>query len=241
MKERMLRRYLLYACAVTWVVLSGCQQAATNRSADTIAQAHTPNAAAETSSNSAANHAANSAANFDYYLFTLSWSPEYCHGHPNSPQCDGEHPGFVVHGLWPQFDNGRWPSACSSAPGLSNPNRMLDIMPDRRLIQHEWSTHGTCSGLTANQYFGAIRQAYASIKIPPQWFHPARTSTKSASEIKRDFTDANPGMSDADIAISCHNRYLTAVAFCLSKNLQPVACQAVTDCNARSIRIPAAQ
>ena len=30
-----------------------------------------------------------------------------------------------------------------------------------------------------------------------------------------------------DIAVSCHNRYLSAVEFCLSKDLQPIACQAV--------------
>jgi ribonuclease T2 len=189
--------------------------------------------------------AANSAVptgNFDYYLFTLSWSPEYCHGHPNNPQCDGSHPGFVVHGLWPQLNNGQWPSACPSAPGrLSNPTQVLDIMPDRQLIQHEWFTHGTCSGLTANQYFGAIRKAYNSIKIPSSLVNPTRTQMHSATDIKQLFTDANPGMSSNDIAISCHNRYLSAVAFCLNKNLQPIACQAVRGCNANSIRIPAAR
>jgi ribonuclease T2 len=229
----MLRRCLLSVCAFSWLICSGCRQPE-RFPAGRMSRAHIANA-----------NAANSAAptgNFDYYLFTLSWSPEYCHGHPNNPQCDGSHPGFVVHGLWPQFNNGQWPSTCSSAPGLlSNPTQVLDIMPDRRLIQHEWFTHGACSGLTANQYFGAIRKAYNSIKIPSSLVSPTRTQTQSASDIKQLFTDANPGMSSASIAVTCHNRYLSAVAFCLSKDLKPIPCQAVRDCNANSIRIPVAR
>ncbi len=229
----MLRRCLLFVCAFSWLICSGCQQPA-SRPADRIAQARIDNADAVNS--------AVPSGNFDYYLFTLSWSPEYCHGHPNNPQCDGSHPGFVVHGLWPQFNNGQWPSTCPSGTGLlSNPTQVLAIMPDQRLIQHEWITHGTCSGLTTNQYFGAILKAYASIKIPPSLVSPTRTQTQSASDIKQLFTDANPGMSSESIAITCHNRYLSAVAFCLSKDLKPITCQAVRDCNANSIRIPAAQ
>lgn len=231
-KERIPHPAIVCVLAVAWMALSGCRQA-TNRPADETAQTRVQPVAGETSNGPAAD--------FDYYVFTLSWSPEYCHGHPNSPQCNGQHPGFVVHGLWPQLNNGHWPSSCSSAPGLSNPDGMLDIMPDRHLIRHEWLTHGTCSGLTAKQYFGAIRTAYTSIRIPPEFISPSRSFTKSASEIKRQFTGANPGMSDADMAVSCHNRYLSAIAFCLSKNLHPIACQAVADCDAGSIRIPAAR
>jgi ribonuclease T2 len=228
----MLRRCLLALSALTLLLASACQQPATEPAAK-IAQARIANA-------ESANVPAPTG-HFDYYLFTLSWSPEYCHGHPNAQQCGGDHPGFVVHGLWPQFNNGQWPSACSSESGLSNPSSMLDIMPDPRLIQHEWTTHGTCSGLTADEYFGVIRKAWNSIKIPSSLTSPNRTTTRSADEIKQMFTEANPGMSSDDIAVSCHNRYLSAVEFCLAKNLQPIACQAVRDCNANSIRIPAAK
>ena len=39
--------------------------------------------------------------NFDYYLLNLSWSPEFCHSHPNATEC-AQRAGFVLHGLWPQ-------------------------------------------------------------------------------------------------------------------------------------------
>src|SRR5262252_5239962 len=66
---------------------------------------------------------------FDYYLLTLSWSPEFCNSHAGKPECQSGHHGFVVHGLWPQYTEG-YPERCSSAPGLSNPAEMEDIMPD---------------------------------------------------------------------------------------------------------------
>ena len=178
---------------------------------------------------------------FDYYLFTLSWAPEYCHGHRNSPECDGSHPGFVVHGLWPQYASGHWPSNCSSAPGLSNPASMLDIMPSPRLIAHEWTTHGTCTGLTAQQYFRTVRQAYNKIKIPAEFTNPSQTSRQSAAQVKQLFAAGNPGMSTDGMAVSCHNRYLSGVEFCLSKTLAPVACQMVRDCTAASIIVPSAR
>ncbi len=226
--------------AVLMLVLAGCRNSSNPASAPAseVAQARIANARAANDSGAAIPLPTG---RFDYYLLTLSWSPEYCHGRRNSSQCNGDHPGFVVHGLWPQFQDGRWPSQCSSAPGLSNPSAMLDIMPSRRLIAHEWATHGTCSGLTANQYFRTVRRAYQSIKIPAALENPSQTSRQSAAEIKQLFTDANPGIRSAGIAISCHNRYLAGVEFCLSKTLQPITCQAVRDCNARSIIVPSSR
>ena len=59
---------------------------------------------------------------FDYYLFTLSWAPEFCATNPpgNSAECDPKKEmGLVVHGLWPQYDNGKWPQDCASTPPVS--------------------------------------------------------------------------------------------------------------------------
>jgi ribonuclease T2 len=221
-------------CACSLCMLAGCQSSSNlgDQPAAKLAKARIANARAANDSG------VTPTGRFDYYLLALSWAPEYCHGHRSSPECDGSHRGFVVHGLWPQFQDGRWPSQCSNAPGLSNPSTMLDIMPDLRLIAHEWTTHGTCTGLTAEQYFRVVRKAYRMIGIPPALVNPSQTSRQSAAEIKQLFTEANPGLTRDDIAISCHNRYLAGVELCLSKTLQPIACQAVRDCNANTIIIP---
>ncbi len=101
---------------------------------------------------------------FDHYLLTLSWSPEFCYTNPANPECaPGQHHGFIVHGLWPESRGGGGPEYCSHSPGLADPARMLDLMPDLRLIEHEWLAHGTCSGINAAAYFGQLRKAFESV------------------------------------------------------------------------------
>src|SRR5665213_2575876 len=54
---------------------------------------------------------------FDYWVESLSWSPGWCARHGNDPasrlQCrGGKAYGLIVHGLWPQFEDGSWPQTC---------------------------------------------------------------------------------------------------------------------------------
>lgn len=176
---------------------------------------------------------------FDYYLLTLSWSPEFCHSpaHAQKPECQSGHLGFVVHGLWPQYTQSGYPESCSTAPGLSNPAEMTDIMPDAGLVAHEWSTHGTCSGLDAESYFKLLRRAFASLKIPAQLAAPRQSLSLPPQEVKSDFVGANPGLADDDMTVSCGNNYLTAVSVCLTKDLTPRSCQNLRDCRANVIRV----
>lgn len=181
---------------------------------------------------------AQQAGTFDYYLLSLSWSPEFCHSNPMKPECGGGHHfGFVVHGLWPQFQNGGGPEYCSHAPGLSNPSSMLDIMPDLQLVGHEWQAHGTCSGLSAKDYFNLIRKAFTSFRIPKQFASPGAQFAISPIDIKKAFEESNPGLNDATVSIGCRGGYLSAVSICLSKDLHSVACTAVQDCRTRAIRV----
>ncbi len=182
---------------------------------------------------------AQSSPKFDYYLLTLSWSPEYCHGHTSSTQCASDkHFGFVVHGLWPEYKTGSGPQHCGTQPGLSNPASMLDIMPDLGLIQHEWTTHGTCSGLNADGYFGLIRNAFAKINQPTQLTSAKTQQTLSPHQVKQAFEQANPQLNDSELMINCASNYLQAVEICLSKSLQPMTCPAPRDCRASTIRVP---
>lgn len=44
---------------------------------------------------------------FDYYAVALSWSPAFCATHDDPDQCaPGRQAGFVLHGLWPQYERG---------------------------------------------------------------------------------------------------------------------------------------
>jgi ribonuclease T2 len=176
---------------------------------------------------------------FDFYLLNLSWSPEFCNSNPNNIECGGgKHFGFIVHGLWPQFSHGGGPEYCGQQPGLIDPTRMLDIMPDPHLIEHEWIAHGTCSGLNANDYFNLIRKTFSSIQIATQFQAPQQQFNIRPFELKQAFEQANPGLSDAGIAISCSGPYLKAVEFCFTKDGRAMACSGVRDCHAGSLRVP---
>jgi len=174
---------------------------------------------------------------FDYYLLTLSWSPEFCHSHADKPECQSGHHGFVVHGLWPQYTDG-YPENCSTAPGLSNPTVMADIMPDAGLVNHEWSTHGTCSGLDAESYFKLLRRAFTSVRVPERFAAPRENLSISPQEVKNEFVQANPNLRANELTVSCGNNYLTAVSLCMTKDLKPTACQNLRDCRANLIRVP---
>jgi ribonuclease T2 len=174
---------------------------------------------------------------FDYYVLALSWSPEFCHSHPDKPECQSGHHGFVVHGLWPQYEEG-YPEHCSTAAGLSNPSEMADIMPDAWLVNHEWLTHGTCSGLDAENYFQLLRRAFTSIKIPERFVAPHGNFSIPPQEVKQEFVQANAKLSADEMTVSCGNNYLTAVSFCVTKDLKPRACQNLRDCRANAIRVP---
>ncbi|CAN1208991.1 hypothetical protein TUMEXPCC7403_02125 [Tumidithrix helvetica PCC 7403] len=183
---------------------------------------------------------------FDYYLLSLSWSPQYCAdtGISNGdPQCKGRRLGFVVHGLWPQYSSGGYPQSCAKTPPVRENlvNQMIDIMPSEKLIQHEWEKHGTCSGLTVDKYFSSIRSLYNSLNLPPEYIQPTKYSTKTVQAIEDDLVENNPTLSRDAIAVQCKRQYLKEVQICYSTDLKPRACgKGVTDrCRASVVLRPA--
>ena len=175
---------------------------------------------------------------FDYYLLTLSWSPEFCTTSPSDPQCTGAHHfGFVIHGMWPQFNNGKWPQNCSTKPGLSDPSSIIDLMPTKKLITHEWQKHGTCSGLSAQDYFALTRRAFEGLQIPAQLKAPSSTVHLGLSDLRSAFRTANPTLSDDNFSIACSGKQLSEVRFCMDKQLKPVSCHAKDTCST-NINVP---
>jgi ribonuclease T2 len=168
---------------------------------------------------------------FDYYLLSLSWSPEYCAGpigENDHRQCrEGRRYGFVVHGLWPEYENG-YPQFCEGNPRVSPHlvHTMLPIMPSEELIRHEWQKHGTCSGLTAEQYFDKTQKAFARIVVPARYKNPTSAMTIKARRLKQDLVSANPRFTEKSFAVLCQDHFLSEVRICLDKNLEPRACSA---------------
>ncbi|QHN02659.1 ribonuclease T [Granulicella sp. WH15] len=174
---------------------------------------------------------------FDYYLLNLSWSPEFCATLSSSPQC-AAHPGFVLHGLWPQNRDGSWPANCDNhEPGPTDPSAWLDITPDLSLIAHEWSKHGTCTLLSGDAFFAQARKAYRSIVIPPLFSKLDHEIAMKPDAIVNLFLESNPSLSSENLNLSCGNNRLTAMEVCLNKDLQPTGCTALRKCRANVVKI----
>ena len=186
---------------------------------------------------------------FDFYVLALSWSPTWCatEGRGSaSPQChEGAGHGFVLHGLWPQRENGR-PESCyeGRAPWVADEIalEMADIMPDRELVFSEWRKHGTCSGLSPEAYFATSREAHDRIAVPPA-FAARGDHTISASQAEESFIAANPGLETDGIAISCADGLLKEVRICLTRTLGFRSCAEVDrrGCRQKRLDLPAAK
>jgi ribonuclease T2 len=185
---------------------------------------------------------------FDYYLMSLSWSPSYCETHGDeTEQCGARGYGFVLHGLWPQFRDGTWPEHCRAHawPDDAIVQHVLAFMPSRTLIEHEWRTHGACSGLDPRAYFDLADRAFGSIAIPPALTTPASPPHLSAEEIVQAFEQANPGLDERMIGVDCREgAELVEVRVCLSKgDLTPQPCGGGVrnTCRYGKLRIPASR
>jgi ribonuclease T2 len=174
--------------------------------------------------------------NFDYYLLNLSWSPEFCHSHPNATECS-QHAAFVLHGLWPQNNNGTYPQDCSAEPAPGDPAAFNDLYPDPGLLNHEWRTHGTCSGLSPDAFFTLARNALHSVAIPTELKSLDHQISRPPMEILSLFSQTNPSFPRDSFALSCGNNYLTAIEVCMNKTLQPIACGSIRSCRANTVRI----
>lgn len=187
---------------------------------------------------------------FDYYVLALSWSPTYCstrNGRKDRRQCgSGRRFDFVVHGLWPQYERG-WPDYCRTARRYV-PNKrirsMLDIMPSKRLVIHQWRKHGTCTGLSQQAYFDLTRKLFERFQVPARYVAPSRTLLTTPEELVHDFVTTNLWLKPEMISVQCGRRRdranLSELRVCFSRELKPIACghNERRACRARSLVMP---
>jgi ribonuclease T2 len=184
-----------------------------------------------TSSALAQDRRQNQPGEFDFYVLALSWSPSFCEaagerGTPPQQQCGARPFSFVVHGLWPQYEEG-FPEFCRvPAPRLNRNivSSMLDLMPAPRLIFQAWDKHGTCSGLRAGAYFENVRKVRAMVKIPDAYIELKEPLTVTAEEVEQAFIDSNSGLTREAVAVTCDSRRLSEVRICVGKDFQFRAC-----------------
>lgn len=106
---------------------------------------------------------------FDYFALALQWPGTFCqrtrHCCASNGCCRGSNsPGiFTIHGLWPDYNDGTWPSCCTKSrfdpkeistlnealekywPSLSCGSPSSCSGGKSTFWGHEWEKHGTCS------------------------------------------------------------------------------------------------
>jgi ribonuclease T2 len=186
------------------------------------------------------------AGQFDYYILSLSWAPTYCLTHAeDGSECSGKGYGFVLHGLWPQYDAGGYPETCSSSFYVSGEAiaKGRTVYPSERLMQHEWREHGTCSGLDALSYFDTADKATAVIRMPAAFEAPRTDQNLTAEQVTTLIQGANPRVPAGALTVACSRADLSEVRVCLTKDLMPRACGRGirTSCPGAPLRIPASR
>lgn len=185
---------------------------------------------------------------FDYYLLALQWTPTYCSSlsadlTSNQGSCaQNRKVGFTLHGIWPQYRaNHGYPSYCSShQPGMTSAQAAAagKIFASAALARHEWKKHGTCTGLSVQEYVGVARKAVSSVHIPKRFDEPHFNARLSARHVVEEFVAANPAMTREMVRISCVRARLLEVRICLTKQLELMACDPhLRGCSLASIQV----
>lgn len=176
---------------------------------------------------------AQKAGDFDYYVLALSWSPTYCaddakKGRDHLQCFSKKNYGFVVHGLWPQYNKG-YPEYCDTNYRKPSPklvDQMLKYSPSKGLIHHEWKKHGTCTGLKPLDYFRQAVKTFKTIKRPEKLASLDRPILMSVRDVRKAFLDANPDMPKDGLIVTCRRQKLREVRICFDKKGDFKSCSA---------------
>ncbi|MBN2630178.1 MAG: ribonuclease T2 [Rhodobacteraceae bacterium] len=178
------------------------------------------------------------AGDFDYYVMALSWSAAWCElegDDRRDPQCDaGRGTTFVLHGLWPQYEDG-WPGYCRTRerdPSRADTAAMADVFGGAGSAFYQWKKHGRCAGLSARDYYALARKAFRSVTIPPVFAKIDKDLKVPAEVIEGAFIESNPGLKPDQVTVTCASGLIQDVRLCLTPDLQPRRCGAdvIRDC-----------
>jgi len=191
-------------------------------------------------------------ADFDYYALVLSWSPTHCdsaEGRDDDAQCAPRNRrpyAFILHGLWPQYERG-YPEVCRVADSWVPQDvigGMMDIMPSKGLIIHEYRKHGSCSGLAPRPYYELARRVFDSVRIPEQFRSPSEAQFLDPGDVVRAFVAANPQLNANMIGVACGGpgSRMREVRICFGKSGGPRPCGANEDqgklCRSSRMHVP---
>ena len=167
------------------------------------------------------------------YTLAISWAPQYCHEHADSPsaatECgSGNRFGFTLHGLWPDGVGREWPQYCRAAPLLPAAviRANLCSTPSAQLLQHEWAKHGTCMpGLSPAAYFRRSTTLYHRLRFPDM--DSLSRQPLTVGRFAEAVAAANPGIGPSMLRVTANRQgWLDEVWLCLDKAFRYERCRA---------------
>jgi ribonuclease T2 len=84
--------------------------------------------------------------------------------------------------------------------------------------------HGTCTGLSADEYLSLADRAYATLRLPKDFQAPEASRNLSVDQILGEFVAANPGLNRDSLSLRCSGNELEEVRVCVDKQLKPMTC-----------------
>ena len=167
------------------------------------------------------------------YTLAVSWSPEFCRGgkaarDPGNYQCNGQigRFGFVLHGLWPDGANGKYPQWCAVTPRptQSDYRTNLCMTPVPWLIEHEWAKHGSCMAASPADYYKVSSILWQSLHLPDA-DRLSKQPGLTAGDLRKAFAAQTPGWPLSAIGLRVSNGgWLREMHLCYSAKFMPKAC-----------------
>ena len=160
------------------------------------------------------------------YVYAYSWTPGFCYNQVY-PGCMNPLPywetNLTIHGLWPQYAVSGYPASCTTEPFDNTiptqigESKMIQYWPDVQYTldsssynsfwAHEWTKHGTCSGLTQLQYFNAAIDLTSHIPTPSALYESIGHNM-STNVLRDSFGGADY------VALQCKNQMLNGIYTC---------------------------
>lgn len=163
---------------------------------------------------------------FDYYVLALTWVPAFCATNHDPQEC-GHDTGFALHGLWPNYDNGNYPSSCAEVALTQATRETFEtIYASPKMIEHEWSKHGTCSGLAPADYFTLSKTDAAFVVVPPAYRTETSLRAADSRAVAAAFIAANPGLVADDFTVITKSDMVSEIRFCITKATAFRSCKA---------------
>jgi ribonuclease T2 len=178
---------------------------------------------------------------WDYLLYVSRWAGTAGNGHTLPSYVNS----WTLHGIWPQRNDGSWPSFCNNSDPFDR-NQIQDLYNQLEVAwydyqgdgyafwQHEWIKHGTCAESLStlgsqHQYFASAIKVHSGITIAKTLENAGYTPSDTQSYAVTDIMSALESQFGTAPQVTCSwisgvGSSINGVTFCLDKKLNIMQC-----------------